>query len=81
MRVPSPPQETRSRLFRQFIHEARFIGRAHKLAHFDEPIVMFLALCAKLIRLSTCSAGALSSPGFCFIFAPCGYDEPEILPS
>src|SRR3954454_10578578 len=30
---------------------------------------------------STCSAGALSGPDFCFIFAPCGYDEPEILPS
>jgi hypothetical protein len=29
----------------------------------------------------TCSAGALSGPDFCFIFAPCGYDEPEILPS
>src|SRR5450432_4255757 len=31
--------------------------------------------------LNTCSAGALSGPDFCFIFAPCGYDEPEILPS
>ena len=31
--------------------------------------------------LQTCSAGALSGPDFCFIFAPCGYDEPEILPS
>src|SRR6478735_10064930 len=30
---------------------------------------------------STCSAGALSGPDFCFIFAPCGYDEPESLPS
>src|SRR4051794_30371823 len=30
---------------------------------------------------STCSAGALSGPDFCFIFAPRGYDEPEILPS
>ena len=27
------------------------------------------------------SAGALSGPDFCFIFAPDGYDEPEILPS
>ena len=26
---------------------------------------------------NTCSAGALSGPDFCFIFAPCGYDEPE----
>ena len=25
-------------------------------------------------------AGTLSGPDFCFIFAPCGYDEPEILP-
>jgi hypothetical protein len=23
----------------------------------------------------------LPGPDFCFIFAPCGYDEPEILPS
>jgi hypothetical protein len=23
---------------------------------------------------------SLSDPDFCFIFAPCGYDEPEILP-
>src|SRR3954470_11891441 len=30
---------------------------------------------------STCSAGALPGPDFYFIFAPCGYDEPEILPS
>src|SRR4029077_17904143 len=29
----------------------------------------------------TCSAGALPGPDFCFIFAPCGYDETEILPS
>jgi hypothetical protein len=29
---------------------------------------------------STCSAGALPGPDFCFIFATCGYDEPEILP-
>jgi hypothetical protein len=28
-----------------------------------------------------CSAGALSGPDFCFIFAPDGCDEPEILPS
>ncbi len=28
---------------------------------------------------STCSAGALTGPDFCFIFAPGGYDEPEIL--
>jgi len=25
--------------------------------------------------------GEQSGPDFCFIFAPCGYDEPEILPS
>jgi hypothetical protein len=30
---------------------------------------------------NTCSAGALPGPDFCFIFAPYGYDEPEILPS
>src|SRR5260221_671639 len=33
------------------------------------------------MSFSTCSAGALLGPDFCFIFAPCGYDEPEILPS
>src|ERR1700693_3428775 len=33
------------------------------------------------MSFSTCSAGALPGPDFCFIFAPCGYDEPEILPS
>src|ERR1700682_4192199 len=33
------------------------------------------------MSFSTCSAGAFSGPDFCFIFAPCGYDEPEILPS
>src|ERR1700684_392531 len=32
------------------------------------------------MSFSTCSAGALPSPDFCFIFAPYGYDEPEILP-
>ncbi|WP_338830024.1 SDR family NAD(P)-dependent oxidoreductase [Bradyrhizobium sp. 27S5] len=32
------------------------------------------------MSLSTCSAGALPGPDFCFIFAPGGYDEPEILP-
>ena len=30
----------------------------------------------------TCSAGILTGPDFCLIFAPSGgYDEPEILPS
>src|SRR5580693_1946198 len=33
------------------------------------------------MSFSTCSAGALPGPDFCFIFAPYGYDEPEILPS
>jgi hypothetical protein len=28
----------------------------------------------------TWSAGALPGTDFCFIFAPYGYDEPEILP-
>lgn len=32
------------------------------------------------ISFSTCSASTLPAPDFCFIFAPCGYDEPEILP-
>lgn len=33
------------------------------------------------MSFSTCSAGALPGPDFCFIFAPYGYDEPETLPS
>src|ERR1700722_11196950 len=33
------------------------------------------------MSFSTCSAGALPGPDFCFIFAPHGYDEPEILHS
>jgi hypothetical protein len=41
-------------------------------------------------KLSTCrapnvliasSAGCFSGPDFCLIFPPCGYDDPEILPS
>ncbi|WP_210161749.1 hypothetical protein, partial [Bradyrhizobium japonicum] len=32
------------------------------------------------MSFSTWSAGALPSPDFCFICAPGGYDEPEILP-
>ncbi|MCW2130753.1 hypothetical protein M2226_009552 [Bradyrhizobium elkanii] len=32
------------------------------------------------MSFSTWSAGALPGPDFCFIFAPGGYDEPEILP-
>lgn len=39
--------------------------------------------CRRVCRrmsFSTCFAGALPDPDFCFIFAPCGYDEPEILP-
>jgi hypothetical protein len=35
---------------------------------------------ARRMSFTTRSAGALSGPDFCFIFAPCGYDEPEILP-
>jgi hypothetical protein len=27
------------------------------------------------------SAGCFSGPDFCLIFPPCGYDDPEILPS
>jgi hypothetical protein len=27
------------------------------------------------------SARCFSGPDFCLIFAPCGYDDPEILPS
>jgi hypothetical protein len=33
------------------------------------------------MSFNTCSAGALPDQDFCFIFAPYGYDEPEILHS
>src|SRR6188472_1805600 len=37
---------------------------------------------ARRISFRTCSAGSLTGPDFCLIFAPLkGYDEPEILPS
>jgi hypothetical protein len=37
---------------------------------------------ARLISFTTCSAGSLTGPDFCPIFAPSmGYDGPEILPS
>src|SRR5829696_8676865 len=34
---------------------------------------------ARRMSLTMVSAGALAGPDVCFIFAPCGYDEPEIL--
>ena len=34
---------------------------------------------ARRISFTTRSAGALASPDVCFIFAPDGYDEPDIL--
>src|SRR6478609_5949863 len=36
---------------------------------------------ARRMSLTICSAGAFSGPGFCLIFAPDGYDDPEILRS
>jgi hypothetical protein len=33
------------------------------------------------MSFTTASAGRFTGPDFCFIFAPDGYDEPEILPS
>src|SRR5918993_5395523 len=36
---------------------------------------------ARRMSLTTVSAGSFAGPDFCFIFAPCGYDEPEILRS
>src|SRR5688500_19033281 len=36
---------------------------------------------ARRMSLTTCSAGAFSGPGFGLIFAPDGYDDPEILRS
>src|ERR1700734_1405924 len=35
---------------------------------------------APRMSLIASSAGALSGPDFLLIFAPCGYDDPEILP-
>ncbi len=35
---------------------------------------------ARRMSLIASSAAALSGPDFCLIFAPCGYDDPEILP-
>ena len=40
--------------------------------------------CRRVARrrsLIASSAGCFSGPDFCLIFAPCGYDDPEILPS
>ena len=36
---------------------------------------------ARRMSLMVSSAGCFSGPDFCLIFAPCGYDDPEILPS
>jgi hypothetical protein len=36
---------------------------------------------ARRISFTTVSAGYFSGPNFCLIFAPDGYDEPEILHS
>src|SRR5450631_3416303 len=36
---------------------------------------------ARRMSFTTLSAGSFTGPDFCLIFAPHGYDEPEILPS
>src|SRR5829696_3671830 len=36
---------------------------------------------ARRMSLTICSAGAFTGPDFCLIFAPDGYDDPEILRS
>jgi hypothetical protein len=36
---------------------------------------------ARRMSLIAASAGCCSGPDFCLIFAPCGYDDPEILPT
>src|ERR1700688_4928644 len=36
---------------------------------------------ARRMSLIASSAGCFSGPDFCLIFAPCGYDDPEILPT
>ena len=36
---------------------------------------------ARRMSLIASSAGCFSGLDFCLIFAPCGYDDPEILPS
>ena len=33
------------------------------------------------MSLMVSSAGCFSGPDFCLIFAPCGYDDPEIFPA
>jgi hypothetical protein len=35
---------------------------------------------ARRMSLIASSAGCFSGPDFCLIFAPCGFDDPEILP-
>src|ERR1700722_7118653 len=35
---------------------------------------------ARRMSLIASSAGSFSGPDFCLIFAPCGFDGPEILP-
>jgi hypothetical protein len=35
---------------------------------------------ARRMSLIASSAGCFSDAGFCLIFAPCGYNDPEILP-
>jgi hypothetical protein len=36
---------------------------------------------ARRMSLIVSSAGCFSGPDFCLIFAPCGCDDPEILPT
>src|ERR1700729_1591961 len=36
---------------------------------------------ARRMSLIASSAGCFSGPDFCLIFAPCGYDDPKILPT
>src|ERR1700722_19860682 len=36
---------------------------------------------ARRMSLIASSGGCFSGPDFCLIFAPCGYDDPEILPT
>jgi hypothetical protein len=53
-----------------FQHKDRLIQRSLQLRSVDASRALIAF-----------SAGGLSGPDFCLIFAPCGYDDPEILPS
>jgi len=58
-------------------------GRFHRLPGGAEGIRTSDLRSAVTRRMSliASSAGCFPGPDFCLIFAPCGYDDPEILPT